>query len=129
MNAHLCSLLELACNNMDDNAPRLDYLGAPQAIVRSVFHSHQSELHERLENGAKINPYDAATLLQMHSHALYFGDGSCDPPKWVSDNRWPTHQQQCDHLIDVVRRRQRGKLQDAISDVQHDVEAPAKRRI
>ncbi|EKT4439521.1 hypothetical protein QEK83_000114 [Stenotrophomonas maltophilia] len=126
MNAHL---LMLAFNNLDENAPEYNCLRAHYAIVRSGFHIHQHGLQKSLESGAKINPYDAATLLQMHGQAMYFGDATCDPPKWVSDKRWPTHQEQCHHLIDVVRRRQLSKLQEAISELQSDVEAPVKRRM
>ncbi|HEL4163167.1 hypothetical protein [Stenotrophomonas maltophilia] len=133
------TLLDLACSRLDESASCLGvinlnpdivkYLSAHQAIARSVFYPHLQELYENLEGGALINPDEAATLLQMHNQSRYFGDGSGDIPQWVSDNRWPAFEEQRDHLIDVVRRRQQRNLMSAVTDVQTEITSPVKRKM
>jgi hypothetical protein len=123
------ALLDLACSRLDESAPGLDYLNAHPAICRSVFHPHRFELRKELDSGAGINPHDTATILQMLNQARYFADGSGDIPQWVEGNRWPTHEEQRDHLIEVVRRRQQRNLMSAVSGVQSETPSPVKRKM
>lgn len=123
------TLLDLACSRLDESASCFDYLNAHPAISRSVFYPHRFELHKELESGAGINPHNVASLLQMHNQARYFSDESGDIPHWVAGNRWPTYEEQRDHLIDVVRRRRQRNLMVAVSDVQSEMPSPVKRKM
>lgn len=136
---HADALLDLACSGLDESASCLGvinlnpyivkYLSAHQAIARFASYPPLHELYENLEGGALINPDEAAMLLQMHNQSRYYGDGSGDIPQWVADNRWPTHEEQRDHLIDVARRRQQRNLMSAVSGVQSETPSPVKRKM
>ncbi|XGB22878.1 hypothetical protein KX924_09020 [Streptomyces sp. II-2-2-2] len=132
--------LDLVCSRLDESAPSLvgvemnphtgKFLSSRPERLRSVFLSTvYGELKEKLEGGSKINPHDAATLLQMHNRARYFTNGAGDIPQWETDQRWPTLEEQCEHLIEVARRRQQKKLLDVVSEVQSKTPAPGKRKM
>ncbi|MBK0052969.1 hypothetical protein [Stenotrophomonas sp. S39] len=121
--------LDLACSRLDESALGLECLTAHPSIARSVFSLHRYDLLTKLERGAQINPHDTATLLQMHNQARFFGDGSGDIPDWVASNRWPTYEEQRDHLIEDLRRRQQKNLMAAVSDVQSEMTSTVKRKM
>ncbi|WP_152906675.1 hypothetical protein [Stenotrophomonas maltophilia] len=132
--------LDLVCTRLDENAPGLvgvvinplasQFWSSRPPTIRSAFFSLlYGELKEKLEGGAKVNPHDAATLLQMHNRARYFTNGAGDIPQWETDQRWPTLEEQCDHLIEVARRRQQKKLLDFVSEVQVETPEPVKRKM
>ncbi|WP_180882273.1 hypothetical protein [Stenotrophomonas maltophilia] len=132
--------LDLVCTRLDENAPGLvdvemdpivaQFWSSRPPTIRSAFYSLlYGKFKEKLEAGAKVNPHDAATLLQIHSRARYFTNGAGDIPQWETDQRWPTLDEQCDHLIEVARRRQQKKLLDVVSEVQVETPEPVKRKM
>ncbi|HFJ9612650.1 TPA: hypothetical protein ACG4NT_000073 [Stenotrophomonas maltophilia] len=132
--------LDLVCSRLDESAPSFVGVGMnphtghflsfrPPTMRSALLSLLYGELKEKLEGGSKINPHDAATLLQIHSRARYFTNGAGDIPQWETDQRWPTLEEQRDHLIEVARRRQQKKLLAVVSEVQVETPEPVKRKM